>query len=88
MHFRGRCDGSPEATIILFGDSRGEGRLGHSTRDGAYDHREYNSRTRLFRVVRLLEPEAKVPTVEGCRSPDVDPDDLPIASRTVRVGPR
>ena len=24
----------------------------------------------------------------GRRSPDVDPDDLPIASRTVRVGPR
>ena len=36
--------------------SRGEGRLGHSTRDGAspIDHREYNSRTRLFPVVRLL----------------------------------
>ena len=36
--------------------SRGEGRLGYSTRDGAspIDHREYNSRTRLFPVVRLL----------------------------------
>lgn len=72
MHFRWPVRWKPRSHHYPLREaSRGEGRLGHSTRDGAspIDHREYNSRTRLFPVLRLLEPEAKVPTVEGVDRP-------------------
>src|SRR6476619_302391 len=57
MHFLWPVRWKPRSHHYLLREaSRGEGRLGYSTRDGAspIDHREYNSRTRLFPVVRLL----------------------------------